>query len=281
MRKRYPSDLTDAQWEVLQAFIPPAKPGGRPRSVDMREVLNTLFYKARTGCQWDFLPHDLLPKSTVRDYFDAWQQDGTWQKLLDALRPKVREAHGREATPQVGYIDSQSVKATEMGGERGYDAGKKVKGRKRHLLVDSLGLLLAVTVTAAHLDDGTAAPRVLGKLDLTQYPRLERIYGDGRYNNRSLQRWLRQQGVGYQVQTVQRPEGAKGFVLLPKRWVVERSFAWLGRYRQLSKEYDYEPKVSESWVQVSALHLMLRRYRPDKEHQQPVFKYPKPCKKAG
>ncbi len=281
MRKRYPSDLTDAQWAAVEGLIPPAKPGGRPRTLDMREVLNTLFYKSRTGVQWDYLPHDLLPKSSVRDYFVAWCADGTWQKLLDALRPQVRKAQGREETPRVVYLDSQSVKGTEMGGESGYDAGKKVKGRKRHIVVDSLGLLLAVAVTSAKLDDGAAAPRVLGKLDAARYPRLEVAYGDSRYNNRSLRRWLAERRAGYRVEVVRRPEGAVGFVLLPKRWVVERTFAWLGRYRQLSKEYDYEPSVSEGWVQVSALHLLLRRYRPDKEHQQPAFKYPKPSRKAA
>jgi putative transposase len=280
MRKRYPSDLTDEQWEVLQALIPPAKPGGRPRQVDMREVLNTLFSKARTGCQWDYLPHDLLPKSTVRDYFEAWQQDGTGAKLVEAVRRKVRKAEGREETPRVAYVDTQSVTGTEMGGERGFDAGKKVNGRKRHLIVDSLGLLLAVVVTSARLDDGTGAPQVLGQLDPAQGLRLEVIWGDQRYPNRSWQRWLEQQRVGYRVAVVSRPEGAQGFVLLPKRWVVERTFAWLGRYRQLSKEYDYDPKGSASWVQVSALHQMLRRYRPDQEHQQPAFKYPKPRRKA-
>jgi putative transposase len=163
-RKAYPSDLTDKQFAVLEPLIPPAKTGGRPRTVSMREVLNTLFYQARAGCQWDMLPHDLLPKSTVHDYCTRWQKDGTWQQLLDALRVQVRRAQGKEDSPSVACIDSQSARTTAVGGERGYDGGKKVQGRKRHSAVDTLGLLLAVSVTAAKRDDGAAAPRVLGQL---------------------------------------------------------------------------------------------------------------------
>src|SRR6185503_6583246 len=167
-RKKYPSDLTDEQWATLGPLIPPAKQsnrGGRPRTVDMREVLNTLFYLNRSGCQWDMLPHDLLPKSTAYDYFAQWRDDGTWRKMVKALREQTRVQAGREPTPSAICIDSQSVKTTEMGGpERGYDGGKKINGRKRHLLVDTLGLLLAVLITSASLDDGIAAPILLGDI---------------------------------------------------------------------------------------------------------------------
>src|SRR3954452_16818326 len=202
MRKRYPSDLRDEQWALIEPLLPPAKHGGRPRTVDLREVLNTLFYQARTGCQWDFLPHDLVPKGTAYDYFDRWRQDGTWQKLIDALRGQVRTQAGRDETPSAALIDSQTVKATEVGGPVGYDGGKKIKGRKRHYVVDTLGLLLAVAVTAANLDDGTHACRVLRKLGLSGLPRLEVVFGDNKYNNRTLDRWLEQTKAPYRVEAV-------------------------------------------------------------------------------
>lgn len=282
MEPRYPTDLTDEQWTLVEPFLPPAKRGGRPRTVDLRLVLNTIFYLTKTGCQWAMLPNDLAKRSTTYDYFAAWKADGTWQALLDALRRQVRIAAGHEPAPRKAAIDSQTVKGSEVGGPRGYDGGKKISGRKRHLIVDSLGLLLVVLVTAANADDGTTAPEVLRRLTAEHRSRLDEVRGDGKYNNRALDRYLAKEQVGYRVTVVERPAGAVGLVQLPYRWVIERTNAWTGKYRRNSKDYERTVSSSEAMIQVGMIHLMLRRLKPDPAERRAEFCYPrKPMKKAA
>jgi putative transposase len=271
VRKAYPTDLTDTQWAILERLVPPSKHGGRPRTVNMREVINTILYLNRAGCQWDMLPHDLLPKSTVYEYFAQWRDDGTWAMFVDALRVQVRTQEGRETTPSAMCIDSQSVKTTEVGGEeRSYDGGKKINGRKRHLLVDTLGLLVAVLITAAGVDDGVAAPKLLSQIASEAFPRLEVIFGDNKYHNHALEAWLKEERANWRIEVKTRPEGTRGFTPLEKRWVVERTNAWNGRCRRNSKDYERRIESSAAMIQISNIHLMLRRLSPV---PRPTFQY--------
>ncbi len=279
-RKPYPSDLTDEEWALLKPLIPPAKPGGRPRKHDMRDVLNALFYINREGGSWRALPHDFgIPWKTAYNFFRAWTDNGTWEQLVDALRPRARKSAGRHPQPQTAYIDSQSAKTAQGGEQRGFDNGKKVQGRKRQIVVDSLGLLLAVVITAADVEDAVAARGCFEEMPGGCYPRLKVVWGDSKYHNYALESWMAGQRLAYEVRVVSRPDDVAGWVKLPKRWVVERTFAWLGRYRRLSKDYEKRADTSAAMVQVSAVRQMLRRLRRTGTKER--FHYKRPRKKAA
>ena len=268
-RKAYSTDLSDTQWELIEPFMPLPKKRGKKRTVDLREVMNGILYISRTGCQWRNLPHDFPPKSTVWDYFDRFKKDGTWPRIVDALRRKVRVAAGRDPEPRTASIDSQTVATHHQGADSAIDGGKGVKGRKRHIVVCSMGLLLAVAVTAANLHEGMQAPHVLGQLSEQTTSRLEKVYADNKYHCRAVWEWEGRPGVKYRIVVVQR-EGSE-FKILPSRWVVERSYAWMGWNRRLSKDYERTTSSSEAWCRISMIHLMLRRLAPAKGV--PAFKY--------
>jgi putative transposase len=252
----YPSDLTDSQWNIIQEMIPQAKSGGRPRSLDMRQVINGILYVTVGGIQWRMLPKEYPKWQSVYTYFRNWRDDGSWQRIHDTLRAKVRRRAGRHKHATAGCLDSQSVKTTSFAGVRGYDAGKKINGSKRHLLVDTMGLLLAVLVTAASVQDRDGACLLLSQLG-GACKKLRLIWVDGGYRGQLLA-WVADH-CRFQLQVVLRSDDHKGFVVLPKRWVVERTLAWLNHNRRLNKDYERLAATSETFIYIAMIRLMLRR----------------------
>lgn len=265
----YPTNLTDGEWDVVRLQITWPNLRSRAKNFNYRKLVDTIFYMTKSSCQYRMLPSDLCKRSVTNKYLRRWQQDGTWQRILDALRRRIRAHEGRLPQPSLVVVDSQSAATTAVGGEqRGVDGGKLVDGRKRHIAVDSLGLLLAVVVTAANVADGVAAPRLLERVTARAGTRVRVIYADSRYNDRVFGWWLKKH-AHIELVIVSRPKGT-GFVVLKRRWVVERTFAWLLTNRRLSKDYERTVVSSEAVVKVAAIRQMLQRIKHNRKNKSGV-----------
>lgn len=254
---RYASDTTDAEWAVIAPHLPAKPRRGRPRTTSLRAVMNAILYIVQTCCQWRLLPKEFPPFTTVQYYFYRWRDDGTWLRINHELVMLVREREGREASPSAGVIDSQSVKTTEAGGPRGYDAGKKIKGRKRHLLTDTLGHLVAALVHPADVQDRDGAPKLLGAIR-GAFPWLRHVCADAAYAGAKLEQSLAKLGQ-WTLEIVRRSDAVQGFELLPRRWVVERTIAWLNRNRRLAKDFEATIESAHAWLMIASVKMLLRR----------------------